>query len=77
MFGFLGFLLILFLLILLIGFSILGSILRLFFRLGRRGKDGERTCANPDTPRSSSPDSRKQKIFDKDEGEYVDYEEMK
>lgn len=88
MFGFIGFLFILFLLILLIGFSILGNLLRLFFGFGRRDNDRIRTYADPnqhassaeshrDTPHHSSPGTHKQKIFGEDEGEYVDYEEVK
>ena len=92
MFGFLGFLLILFLLIIFIGFSILGNILRVLFGWGKRPPTyrsqphtGQKTktygpsSANEDEePAAHSTSSRhKKKIFDKDEGEYVDYEEVK
>lgn len=99
MFGFLGFLLILFLLIIIIGFSIVGNILRLIFGFGRRsGTTQNRTYTNQrqqtynetndnassESHRSSSSSQtqstvsgNKKKIFDEDEGEYVDYEEVK
>lgn len=102
MFGFLGFLLILFLLIVFIGFSILGNILRMLFGFGKRSTDNQNrtfTYTNQKTvhtsdnqsndetesysePSSSSQEHRhssgkKRKIFDDDEGEYVDYEEVK
>lgn len=86
MFGFLGFLLILFLLIVFIGFSIVGSILRMLFGFGRRNTSYQQqpqtdearehieTFSSSQT-RTSSP-KRKGKIFGDDEGEYVDYEEV-
>lgn len=99
MFGFLGFLLILFLLIIIIGFTIVGNVLRLIFGFGRRsGTAQNRTYTNQrqktynasdDTTSSESHHSssssqthsnasgNKKKIFDEDEGEYVDYEEVK
>lgn len=101
MFGFLGFLLILFLLIVFIGFSILGNIFRVLFGFGRRNthyQDRTYTDSRQNTYRqhqsdeeeesyteasSSSSGKRgrssgnKKKIFDDDEGEYVDYEEVK
>lgn len=101
MFGFLGFLLILFLLIIFIGFTILGNIFRVLFGFGRRNtqyQDHTYTDERQNTYRqhqsdeeeesytetsSSSSGKRgrssgnKKKIFDDDEGEYVDYEEVK
>lgn len=101
MFGFLGFLLILFLLIIFIGFSILGNILRMLFGLGKRTPHYQsRTYTNPgqdtytrhetddeerDFAETSSSSSHKhthssggrKKIFADDEGEYVDFEEVK
>lgn len=97
MFGFLGFLLILFLLILFIGFSILGNILRVLFGFGKHNtyqnrtytRQGENTYnqnqTNDYSGTSSSSSSQKRprssenkkKTFDDDEGEYVDFEEVK
>lgn len=98
MFGFLGFLLILFLLIVFIGFSILGNILRVLFGFGKRNTNYQNrtythqgqtnhTQADDDAENYSETSSssqkphrasgNKKKIFDDDEGEYVDYEEVK
>ncbi|MDO4179977.1 MAG: DUF4834 family protein [Bacteroidales bacterium] len=86
MFGFLGFLLILFLLIVFIGLSIVGSILRMLFGFGKRNspykqqtqtnetRDYTETYSSSQT-RTSSPKNRR-KIFGDDEGEYVDFEEI-
>ena len=96
MFGFLGFLLIIFLLIVFIGFTILGNILRVLFGIGKHPPYQNRTSTHQNTytqnqandenenfaessssnRRSHSSGNRK-KIFDEDEGEYVDYEEVK
>lgn len=94
MFGFLGFILILFLVIVLVAFSILGSVVRALFGIGRRNPQQQSrtyTYSN-DSSRASSDDSDpehrssqesaassptgKKKIFGKDEGEYVDFEEV-
>lgn len=100
MFGFLGFLLFIFVLIVLIGFTILGNILRVLFGFGRRGTNyqdrtytdqKQTTYSQTKTPeeeesytktssssqKRSRPSGLKKKIFDDDEGEYVDYEEVK
>lgn len=98
MFGFLGFLLILFLLIVFIGFSILGNILRVLFGFGKRNTNRTFTYTNQKTDHTSDnlsnddtesysessssqkhhqSSGKKKKIFDDDEGEYVDYEEVK
>ena len=103
MFGFLGFLLFIFVLIVLIGFTILGNILRVLFGFGRRGthyqdhtytdqrqntysrtesRHEENYTEDSSSSSSSSqkrpkPSGSKKKIFDDDEGEYVDYEEVK
>ena len=71
----LGFLLFILIFILFIGLMIISSIfgfVRSIFSFGKR---------NTQTPDSQSLDfeqpTTKSKIFDKSEGEYVDYEEMK
>ncbi len=97
MFGFLGFLLIIFLLIVFIGFTILGNILRVLFGIGSKrplsnrtsthqkqntytqnqaNDENEKFAESSSSNRHSSRANRK-KIFDEDEGEYVDYEEVK
>ena len=57
MFHILGFLFIIIIAILLIGLSIIGTVIRNIFGLGGR--------------------PRHKKLFSKDEGEYVDFEEIK
>lgn len=104
MFGFFGFLLVLFLLILFIGFAILGNIMRVLFGLGRRNttnqqnrtythqsqntyqqsnqtdngtEDYAETSSSASEKHSRSSAGQKRKIFDDEDGEYVDYEEVK
>ena len=99
MFGFLGFLLILFLLIVFIGFAILGNILRVLFGVGKRtpnyqsrtythqkqntytqnqtnNENEEFVETSSSHKHPHSPEGRK-KIFGDDEGEYVDFEEVR
>jgi hypothetical protein len=95
MFGFLGFLLIIFL-----GFTILGNILRVLFGIGKHPPYQNRTSthqkqntytqtqtndenenfaefSSSSSNRHSHSSGNRKKIFDDDEGEYVDYEEVK
>lgn len=81
-----GFIFVIFIIILLIGFSLIGGILKFLFGLGRRrntdnqyqGPFNGRTYGNNSRkePFHSKKKSRK-KVFDEDEGEYVDFEEIK
>lgn len=76
------------LLVFLMGFSILRTFKRILFGSGNSAKKGgqrrkashssssQRSSASSVDEEYSSPISRK-KIFTKDEGEYVDYEEVK
>lgn len=91
MFKFLFVIFFLFILLLfLMGFSILRTFKNIFFGSGSDMRKGERhrrsgsnasghrsasSSARDDNDRSAS--SRRKKIFDKDDGEYVDYEEVK
>lgn len=100
MLGFLGFLLIIFLLIVFIGFTILGNILRVLFGIGKHPPYQNRTSthqkqntyaqtqtndenenfaefSSSSSNRHSHSSGNRKKIFDDDEGEYVDYEEVK
>lgn len=94
MFHLLGFLFIIFLVVLVIGLSIVGSILRAVFGFGRRRstpKGTHRTYRNVNPTEGDSiyknneseevinePSGPKhKKIFTKEEGEYVDFEEIK
>lgn len=76
-----------FVLVFLLGFSILRGVKRLFF--GDSGRKGRRTssASRPDASSSSSYAEemeggephvrRRKKVYDRHEGEYVDYEEVK
>ena len=96
MLHFLGFLFILFIAILIIGLSLIGSIVRGIFDLGRKTPSSQdfrdytfygnnrRSSRTPtDTDDGHRPEEdgirvkRKERIFSKDDGEYVDYEEIK
>lgn len=96
MFHILGFLFIIIVVILVIGLSIIGTVLRSIFGLGKRrtssgsyqsgggysfSGDQQQTAssqANEGTTSSENVVHRKhKKLFTKDEGEYVDFEEIK
>lgn len=74
-FGFFFFIIIL---VLVIGLSIVGGILRFIFGFGR--KSGSRTNGRFESESSQAEEETppaKKKIFDKEDGEYVDFEEIK
>lgn len=88
----LGFIAIFFIVILVAGLTVIGGILRAIFGLGRRSSSGSTSNANGNQQqyRTSSPKNEEEKIkterdtsakpkkiFTKDEGEYVDFEEVK
>lgn len=93
--GFLFFILIPFLLIIFIGLSILGQILKIFGigknifntsfkreespndKTDSQEKDFTRTSYSSNSSRKQSHPSGRRKIFGDDEGEYVDFEEVK
>lgn len=85
-FGFLGFVLILIILIVLIVLSFLGNVIRSIFGWGKHTPkhfySKESTNAHTESNRSYTQDSKtatpkgKKKIFDDDEGEYVEFEEV-
>ncbi len=85
MFGFLGFILLFILFIVIIAFTLLGSIVRMIFGFGKRTPQhfkGQKTetndyGTNQQTTNSSDSSAGKKKIFGKDEGEYVEFEEIK
>lgn len=87
-FGFLGFIFILIIFIVLIALAFLGNIVRSIFGWGKRAPKhfyGEKTSsAGTESSHTSnqglhpsSPSNGKKKIFDDDEGEYVEFEEVK
>lgn len=73
-----GFLFIIIIIVLVIGLSIVGGVLRFIFGIGRKVKRGNNE--RPERESFSQEDENqpvKKKIFDKDDGEYVDFEEIK
>lgn len=87
MFHILGFLFIIIVVILVIGLSIIGTVLRSIFGLGgkRRTTSGNQqqtysSQSSEETASSASDNDfhgKRKKLFSKDEGEYVDFEEIK
>ena len=84
-FGFLGFILIFILVIVLFFFALLGNFIRSIFGLNKRGTQSYQNASsatkesknNTSTLHSDSASTGKKKIFAEDEGEYVEYEEIK
>lgn len=83
MFSFLGFILIFVLIIIFFGLSIIGSVLRTLFGFGRRssstnnGSAENRSNQSQRNKRADNASSKRKKIFEEDEGEYVEFEEVK
>ncbi|MEG1563462.1 MAG: DUF4834 family protein [Bacteroides sp.] len=93
MFHLLGFIFIIFIVILVVGLSIVGSVLRALFGFGRRrpapSDNAHRSyrSVNPEDNGGDTKENEKvindpsaskhKKIFAKDDGEYVDFEEVK
>lgn len=84
----LGFLLVIIVSILVIVFSVISGILRVLFGFGRkqryqtgtagddyRNKSGK--TSSSDSAENYTTQNQRKKIFDKDDGEYVDFEEVK
>lgn len=78
----LSFFFFLLILLLVFGFSIIGSIFRFIFGGGKR-QESRRAYSTSQNNESSKtytnaqPNNNRKKIFDKDDGEYVDFEEVK
>ena len=85
MFGFLGFILLFVLFIIIIVLSLLGNIVRMIFGFGKRtpkqfNSQKDKTDdynTNQQTNDSNNSATGKKKIFGEDEGEYVEFEEIK
>jgi hypothetical protein len=89
MFHILGFLFIIIIAILLIGLSIIGTVIRSIFGLGGRRTSSSRGYSYNENGPSSNPTSgeteleegeihpKHKKLFSENEGEYVDFEEIK
>ena len=87
-FGFLGVILIIVLFIILFIIALLGNFIRSIFGFGRRAPKhyyGDKNSSTTDNPFNSNSQSaqasassvNKKKIFAEDEGEYVEFEEVK
>lgn len=71
-----GFFLFLFLFIAVLALAVVGSVLNIFIRLfsfGRRGRSSQHHQQSQESAASRSA----KKVFGSEEGEYVDYEEVK
>lgn len=90
MFHILGFIFFIGLIILVIGLTILAKIVSTVVRTGRRVKEAATSAGNNSrtrtenytssdgfTTRTDRPASTRKKVFDSDEGEYVEFEEIK
>lgn len=86
MFHFIGFLFLIIIAILLIGLSLIASFVRGLFGWGRRtdsprssfyGTSNSSSTNEKATAEEGRSHPKRKKIFDKDEGEYVDFEEIK
>lgn len=83
MFSFLGFIFIFVFAVILLVFAIIGKITRTIFGIGRRVTSSQKSnkqyseeyAQNQSTNGSKSKGHKK--VFDKDEGEYVEFEEIK
>ncbi|MDR1004587.1 MAG: DUF4834 family protein [Prevotellaceae bacterium] len=75
--SFLGLIAVLFIVFILVGVSLIGSFLRALFGIGRRTTTTG-TSNNPDGQASNARKAppRRKKYFSKDEGEYVEFEEV-
>ena len=87
MFGFLGFILIIILFIVIFAVAILGNIIRTIFGLGKRvpkffhgdkkaSSQSENVYTSSQRTTTSSSSNGKKKIFADNEGEYVEFEEV-
>jgi hypothetical protein len=86
--GILGLFFFFFLFILFLGISIVGSVLRSVFGFGRKSHQAHRQTYSKEEPTAdrqendgqeeySSTSKKRKKIYTKEDGEYVDYEEVK
>lgn len=81
MFGFLGFILMFILMIVLIGVVFIFNIMRMIFGLGSRAfkrydSSQQTSVSEGGGTQSTTASYNKRKIFGHDEGEYVEYEEV-
>ena len=87
MFHILGFLFIIVIAVIIIGLALVGSVLRAVFGLGKRSPSSGSDRNGPNNnsgsrryyhqPQANDKGAKHKKLFDDNEGEYVDYEEIK
>jgi len=82
MFSFLGFIFFFVLIIIVFGLTIISGVLRALFGFGKRNStrsnSGNSTdSASQNKKRSAQNTPKRKKVFEEDEGEYVDFEEVK
>ncbi|MCD8032656.1 MAG: DUF4834 family protein [Bacteroides sp.] len=83
MFNILGFIFIFLIAIIFIGLSIIGTVIRRILGFGRKSPgynpaSGQDYRSSQETVRRKEPQqSPRKKVFDDDEGEYVEFEEVK
>jgi Na+-transporting methylmalonyl-CoA/oxaloacetate decarboxylase gamma subunit len=79
MFQFIGFLFIILLTILIVGLTILSSIVRSIFHLNRHRQTSDKQHTNRKQGKTiiEEGQSKRKKIFSNEEGEYIDFEEIK
>lgn len=64
--------------VLVFGLSIIGGILRLLFGIGRKVSGRPNHFEEEESgAKAENSEPKRKKIFDKDDGEYVDFEEVK
>ena len=84
MFGFLGFILIILLFIILFVFALLGNLFRFIFGLGKRApkqynyhtQNNAESAQDYTKNTNTTEKGEKKKIFNADDGEYVEFEEV-
>lgn len=73
----LGFFFFIIILVLVLGLSIIGGVLRFIFGFGRKSAQRAGSYYENEANKESEEQPAKKKIFDKEDGEYVDFEEIK
>lgn len=63
--------------VLVFGISIIGGILRLLFGIGRKSTFRSNSTEREAEASKAAPEPKHKKIFEKEDGEYVEFEEVK
>ena len=72
-----GFFIFIIILVIVFGLSIISGILRLLFGIGRKAGFHSTSFGGEEPAHKAEPEPKHKKIFDKDDGEYVEFEEIK